>query len=56
MEVKMNATYPYCFKIMRGRWAPAAVGAGLARRQASYETDQQAQESQLQQSQQQTEA
>ena len=52
----MNATYPYCFKIMRGRWAPAAVGAGLARRQASYETDQQAQESQLQQSQQQIEA
>ena len=43
---------------MRGRWASAALGAGLARRQASYEMDQQAQayESQLQQSQQQIEA
>jgi multidrug resistance efflux pump len=43
---------------MRGRWASAALGAGLARRQASYEMDQQAQtyESQIQQSQQQIEA
>ena len=28
---------------MRGRWASAALGAGLARRQAAYEMDQQAQ-------------
>jgi UDP-N-acetylglucosamine pyrophosphorylase len=43
---------------MRGRWASAALGAGLARRQASYEMDQQAQtyESQIQQSKQQIEA
>jgi multidrug resistance efflux pump len=42
---------------MRGRWASAALGAGLARRQASYEMDQaQAYESQLQQSQQQIES
>ena len=43
---------------MRGRWASAALGAGLARRQASYEMDQQAQayESQLQQSQRQIKA
>jgi multidrug resistance efflux pump len=43
---------------MRGRWASAALGAGMARRQASYEMDQQAQgyESQLQQAQQQIEA
>lgn len=43
---------------MRGRWASAALGAGLARRQASYEMDQQAQayEYQAQQSQQQIEA
>ena len=42
---------------MRGRWASAALGAGLARRQASYEMDQQAQayESQLQQAHQQIE-
>jgi hypothetical protein len=43
---------------MRGRWASAALGAGLARRQASYEMDQQAQayEDQQQQAQQQIEA
>jgi hypothetical protein len=43
---------------MRGRWASAALGAGLARRQASYEMDQQAQayEAQQQQAQQQIEA
>ena len=43
---------------MRGRWASAALGAGLARRQASYEMDQQAQayEFQQQQAQQQIEA
>ena len=28
---------------MRGRWASAALGAGMARRQAAYEMDQQAQ-------------
>jgi len=28
---------------MRGRWTSAALGAGLARRQASYEMEQQAQ-------------
>jgi hypothetical protein len=28
---------------MGGRWASAALGAGLARRQASYEMDQQSQ-------------
>lgn len=43
---------------MRGRWASAALGAGMARRQASYEMDQQAQayEAQQQQAQQQIEA
>ena len=43
---------------MRGRWASAALGAGMARRHAAYEMDQQAQayESQLQQSQLQIEA
>jgi multidrug resistance efflux pump len=43
---------------MRGRWASAALGAGLARRQASYEMDQQAQayEAQQRQAQQQIEA
>lgn len=43
---------------MRGRWASAALGAGLARRQMGYEMDQQAQayESQMQQAQQQIEA
>jgi Short C-terminal domain len=43
---------------MRGRWASAALGAGMARRRASYEMDQQAQayESQQQQAQQQIEA
>jgi hypothetical protein len=43
---------------MRGRWASAALGAGLAQRQASYEMDQQAQayETQQQQAQQQVEA
>jgi aminoglycoside phosphotransferase (APT) family kinase protein len=45
-------------KYMRGRWASAALGAGIARRRASQEMDQQAQayESQQQQSQQQIEA
>jgi Short C-terminal domain len=45
-------------KIMRGRWASAALGAGMARRQASYEMDQQAQayDSQQQQAQRQIEA
>jgi hypothetical protein len=28
---------------MRGRWASAALGAGIARRRAEYEMDQQAQ-------------
>ena len=43
---------------MRGRWASAALGAGMARRQASYEMDHQAQayEAQQQQAQQQIEA
>ena len=43
---------------MRGRWASAALGAGMARRRASYEMDQQAQayEAQQQQAQQQIEA
>ena len=43
---------------MRGRWASAALGAGIARRRASYEMDQQTQayESQAQQAQRQIEA
>ena len=43
---------------MRGRWASAALGAGMARRRAGYEMDQQAQayEAQQQQAQQQIEA
>ena len=43
---------------MRGRWASAAIGAGIARRRAGAEMDQQAQahEAQQQQSQQQIEA
>jgi len=43
---------------MRGRWASAALGAGMARRQACYEMEQQAQayEAQQQQAQQQIEA
>ena len=43
---------------MRGRWASAAIGAGIARRRMGYEMDQQAQayESELQQAQQQIEA
>ena len=43
---------------MRGRWASAALGAGMARRRASYEMDQQAQayDAQQQQAQQQIEA
>src|SRR5215204_2971903 len=47
---------PYILlKIMRGRWASAALGAGMARRRAAYEMDEQAQtyEAQLQQAQQQ---
>ena len=34
---------------MRGRWASAALGAGLARRQMGYEMDQQAQAFEAQQ-------
>ena len=43
---------------MRGRWASAAIGAGIARRRASAEMDQQAQsyEAQQRQAQQQIEA
>jgi multidrug resistance efflux pump len=43
---------------MRGRWASAAIGAGVARRRAGAEMDQQAKanEAQQQQSQQQIEA
>ena len=43
---------------MRGRWASAALGAGMARRRAGREMDQQAQayDAQQQQSQQQIEA
>ena len=43
---------------MRGRWASAAIGAGMARRRASAEMDQQAQsyEAQQRQAQQQIEA
>jgi hypothetical protein len=45
-------------KHMRGRWASAALGAGIARRRAQYEMDEQTQayESQLQQAQRQIEA
>ncbi|MGC2309543.1 MAG: SHOCT domain-containing protein [Nitrososphaeraceae archaeon] len=45
-------------KIMRGRWASAAIGAGMARRRAGYEMDQQAQayDAQQQQSQRQIDA
>ncbi len=44
--------------IMRGRWASAAIGAGVARRRAGAQMDQQSQmyESQQQQAQQQIEA
>jgi hypothetical protein len=43
---------------MRGRWASAALGAGIARRRASYEVEQQSQahDAQMQQAQQQIEA
>jgi multidrug resistance efflux pump len=43
---------------MRGRWASAALGAGIARRRAQYEMDEQAQafEGQQQQAQQQLDA
>jgi hypothetical protein len=43
---------------MRGRWASAALGAGMARRQMGYEMDQesQAHEAKMQQAQQQIEA
>jgi hypothetical protein len=37
------------FEVMRGRWASAALGAGMARRQASYEMDQQAHAYEMQQ-------
>ena len=45
-------------KIMRGRWASAAIGAGMARRRAGYEMDQQAQayDAQQQQAQRQIDA
>src|ERR671923_559192 len=45
-------------KNMRGRWASAALGAGMARRRMGYETDQQSQahDAQMQQAQQQIEA
>jgi Short C-terminal domain len=45
-------------KILRGRWASAALGAGMARKQAGYEMDQQAQayDAQQQQAQRQIEA
>lgn len=36
---------------MRGRWASAAIGAGIARRRAGYEMDQQAQSFNAQQEQ-----
>jgi multidrug resistance efflux pump len=43
---------------MRGRWASAALGAGIARRQMSYEMDQQdqAHQAQMEQAQRQIEA
>jgi multidrug resistance efflux pump len=43
---------------MRGRWASAALGAGIARRQMGYEMDQQAQahEAEMQRAQQQIDA
>lgn len=43
---------------MRGRWASAAIGAGIARRRMGYEMDQQAQahEAEMQRAQQQIEA
>ena len=43
---------------MRGRWASAALGAGIARRRMGYEMDQQnqAHEAEMQQAQQQIEA
>jgi multidrug resistance efflux pump len=45
-------------KNMRGRWASAALGAGMARRRAGYEMDQQSQahDAQMQQAQQQIDA
>jgi hypothetical protein len=45
-------------KIMRGRWASAALGAGIARRRMGYEMDQQAEahEAEMQRAQQQIEA
>jgi multidrug resistance efflux pump len=52
--------FTYCsqLEIMRGRWASAALGAGVARRRAANEMDRQSEayESQLQQSKQQIEA
>jgi Tfp pilus assembly protein FimV len=46
------------FEVMRGRWASAAIGAGVARRRAGAEMDQQAKsyEAQQKQAQQQIEA
>jgi multidrug resistance efflux pump len=45
-------------KNMRGRWASAALGAGMARRRMGYEMDQQSQahDAQMQQAQQQIDA
>lgn len=44
--------------IMRGRWASAAIGAGIARRRASYEMEQQdqAHQAQMEEAQRQIEA
>jgi membrane protease subunit (stomatin/prohibitin family) len=52
----INSLTPY--EVMRGRWASAAIGAGVARRRAGMEMDQQAQanEAQQRQAQQQIEA
>ena len=58
-SVTENILTPYLLlKIMRGRWASAAIGAGIARRRAGAEMDQQAQafNAQQQQAQQQIEA
>ena len=51
-------TYRSLLRIMRGRWASAAIGAGVARRRASAEMDQQGQayEAQIQAQQRQIES
>jgi hypothetical protein len=48
-EKALLASNNNLLKVMRGRWASAALGAGLARRQASYEMEQQAQAYEAQQ-------